>query len=331
MIDTPIGHQEILSSLIKAAEQSKLHQTLLFTGPSGIGKRTVAEYLAYFLLCENIQHGTPCGKCESCHLALVGNHPDLFLFSPAKKEESTVEALRVLLGRLSMKSYRGKAKVVVVDAADEFTLAAANIFLKTLEEPRPDLYFILVAENASRLPITIRSRAQRWEFKALSDDSLLEVLKHCEKKEQLTVRAAEPFIPYADGSMMHLRKCLEVGETFSELQAWVENIVQEKCTESLSFLPAITKDKAHLASVISVLILIVRHNLRHSMMYADSFVHARLAIFLQDLIASQYVLFERHINPLMVLTEIIVRAAGWKAEHSITAEQQTLGERVSRF
>jgi DNA polymerase-3 subunit delta' len=332
MITVPVGHAAHLASLLKSIHRGTLHQGLLFAGPSGIGKRTVANYVAASLLCESSADGRPCQRCESCLLAQVGNHPDLFLFNPALKESSTVEALRQLLARLSLRPYRGRAKVVIIDAADEFSIAAANIFLKTLEEPRPQLFFILVTENPSRLPITIRSRAQRWDFAPLSSEELAQVLAQRKVLGDDAYTVAPELLSLADGSLTHLRLLHTSGDYLSELQGWLDAVMQGHITEALAALPSIVKEKGALPDLVQLMILLVRSKLRSTVLGNADDVHhlsSRLAVLLSDLVVAPYVLFERHMNPLMVLTDVTLRAAGAELERSTTAAEVTLSEQIS--
>jgi DNA polymerase-3 subunit delta' len=332
MITVPVGHTAHVASLLKSVQRGTLHQGLLFAGPSGIGKRTVAHYIAAALLCEAPEHDHPCQRCEGCLLARVGNHPDLFLFNPSLKETSTVEALRQLLSRLSLRPYRGRAKVVVIDAADAFSIAAANIFLKTLEEPRPQLFFILVTENPSRLPITIRSRAQRWDFAPLSSEELAQVLAQRKALGDDAYTVAPELLPLADGSLTHLHLLHTSGEYMSELQGWVDAVVKGSVTEALALLPAMVKEKAVLPDLVQLMILLVRYQLRTAVLghaHDTNHLFSRLALLLSDLLVAPYVLFERHMNPLMVFTDITLRASGAEPHRSTTAAEITLSEQIS--
>jgi DNA polymerase III delta' subunit len=334
MITKPLGHKDQIDSLLSSIKNQKLHQSLLFVGPSGIGKKTIAQYVGAVLLCEAEQSVIPCGKCESCLLNAVRNHPDLFSFSPSIKEESSVEALRNLLSRLSLRPFRGKAKVVIIDAADEFSIAASNIFLKTLEEPRPNLYFILITENPSRLPITIRSRTQRWEFAALSNEDLSLILIDRMSKKDDTYTIDPSVIHYADGSLTHIKLIKEAGSAIDEFLTWIDVIIKGQVTESLSYIPLLVKDKNELPTKLQLLLLLVRFKMRTLVLSNDSsdrYGQARLAFFLSDLITSQHVLFDRNINSLMVLTSIILKATGAEPQLIATAAQESLFETISQF
>jgi len=143
---------------------------LLLDGPRGIGKRTLAMNLAQALLCEApTATGFACGTCPGCGYARAGQHPDLRLVEPITVEDDgtikhldaiPVDHTRALIRWTQVTSHRGRAKVAIVVPAEAMNAAAANALLKTLEEPPPGTYLLLVAHQPARLPATIRSRCR---------------------------------------------------------------------------------------------------------------------------------------------------------------------------
>ena len=144
---------------------------LMLDGPRGIGKRTLALNLARGLLCEAPgADGIACGTCASCHYVAAGQHPDLQLIEPFVIDEDgevkaqdpiLIERIRALIDWVQLTSHRGRAKVAVIVPAEAMNPAAANALLKTLEEPPPSTYLILVAHQPGRVPATLRSRCRR--------------------------------------------------------------------------------------------------------------------------------------------------------------------------
>lgn len=158
--------------------RERFPQALLMTGREGIGKRRLAERVARMLLCENpLPAGEPCGRCSACLWLAGGFHPDLRLVEPERNEnreegdgarkdkkpshEITVAQIRDLADFVAMASHRGGAKVIVVQPAEALNASAANALLKTLEEPPPGTFFLLVSHRLRRLPATILSRCER--------------------------------------------------------------------------------------------------------------------------------------------------------------------------
>jgi len=152
------------------AERRRFPHALLLTGPPGIGKRTLALCVARALLCETPRaDGDACGTCASCRYAAAGQHPDLRLVEPVSVDEEgtvtpqewiQVDAIRGVIDWAQLTSHRGVAKVAVIVPAERMNVAAANALLKTLEEPPPDTYLILVTAAPGRLPATVRSRCR---------------------------------------------------------------------------------------------------------------------------------------------------------------------------
>ncbi len=144
---------------------------LLLDGPRGIGKRALAMNLARSLLCEQPQaSGLACGVCPSCIYVTAGQHPDLRMVEPFAVEDDgsikmldaiPVDAIRSLTRWAQVTSHRGRAKVAVIVPAEAMNAAAANALLKTLEEPPPETFLMLIAHQPGRLPATIRSRCRR--------------------------------------------------------------------------------------------------------------------------------------------------------------------------
>jgi DNA polymerase III subunit delta' len=153
------------------AERERWPHALLLAGPRGIGKRLLALHLAQALLCESPQpSGKACGSCVGCNLVMRGTHPDLRLIEPVTYDDEgnatsvdaiTVEPIRDLIDFALLSSHRGRAKVAVIAPAEALNGAAANALLKTLEEPPPGTYLLLVTNQPGRLPATLVSRCRR--------------------------------------------------------------------------------------------------------------------------------------------------------------------------
>jgi len=146
---------------------------LLIAGPRGVGKHALALHFAQALLCESPRpDGAPCGQCPGCRYAVAGQHPDLLrlelsTFDEASGEWSSVDTIavdrvRALIDFVLLSAHRQRAKVAVIAPAERMHPAAANALLKTLEEPPPGTFVILVSDQPGRLPATIVSRCRRF-------------------------------------------------------------------------------------------------------------------------------------------------------------------------
>jgi DNA polymerase III subunit delta' len=148
-------------TMVKAWEKGVLPHALLVTGLDGVGKYSLADAIARFVLCENKQANQPCGTCRSCLLVAAGSHPDrIELTFEEKSKVIKIAQIRQLSEKLSTKAF-SQYQVAIIHPACQMNLAAANALLKTLEEPTAQVLIILVAHDATRLPATISSRCQR--------------------------------------------------------------------------------------------------------------------------------------------------------------------------
>jgi DNA polymerase-3 subunit delta' len=155
-------------SLDARIRQARLPHALLVAGAAGMGKRDLAQALAARLLCTAPDAaGFACGRCRGCVLSAAGSHPDRVHVTLEARDdgklrsEITVEQIRGLSQHLSMTPQLGGVQVALIDPADAMNVSAANALLKTLEEPSSNTVMILVSDQPSRLPATIRSRCQR--------------------------------------------------------------------------------------------------------------------------------------------------------------------------
>jgi len=167
-------------SLSSALASGRLHHALLFAASAGLGKRMLVEAFAAAALCERRDaQGFACGTCRACMLVAAGSHPDLVRVGLELRDdgrprtEITIDQMRALSQRLSMSSQFGGLQIALVDPADRLNASAANGLLKTLEEPAASTAIVLVADDPSRLPATIRSRCQRVELREPSREEAL--------------------------------------------------------------------------------------------------------------------------------------------------------------
>lgn len=144
-----------------AVAQGRLGHAILLAGPRGAGKSHFAHGIAGYLLCESSAADKPCGECRGCVQRAAGVHPNLRLLIPAEdKRDIAIDDIRALLEGLQLSSHYGGAKVAIIDPADALNASGANALLKTVEEPPPNTYLLLVAERWRALPATLRSRCQ---------------------------------------------------------------------------------------------------------------------------------------------------------------------------
>lgn len=144
---------------------NRMPHAMLFSGIEGTGMADFAGILAGKLLCHSPSAEMPCGDCKSCVLLQSASHPDLYSIAPEETgKQIKVEDIRELIGFIQLSSQYSRYKIAIINPADAMNRNAANALLKTLEEPPPNVLFILVCSQPDRLPVTIRSRCQRVSF-----------------------------------------------------------------------------------------------------------------------------------------------------------------------
>jgi len=157
-----IGHQEAVRALEAQLRAGRLPHALLLVGPPQVGKGTIALRLAQALNCQAPPEARPCIRCEQCRRIDAALHPDVQVVTvePGRKE-IRISQVRELERSLHLKPYEGRTRVAIIDPAEAMNLEAQNAFLKTLEEPPPQVVLVLVAVREMRLLPTVRSRCQR--------------------------------------------------------------------------------------------------------------------------------------------------------------------------
>jgi len=298
-----IGHSTQRDALADLVNQDRLPSSLLFGGAAGIGKKLVALELARQLLCLTDSADTKrvpqggCGDCQACRLIRAGNHPDLRLVE-CDAEGASVDQLRETLDKLSLKPFISKRKVTILNDADEISVVGANILLKSLEEPRPENFFILIATTSSRLPQTVLSRCQRWFFDRLSNESLREIL--------LAKGAGDEelgMIPLADGSCSELESIRSKGDLGDDVRQALDAAWRGDMARIAKAAQDWGADKNNVRQRLTLLRASIRERLLSSR--SNSSAAAVWAHGLQNAIDAEYLVLDRHVNPTLTFLEIL--------------------------
>ena len=216
------GQDAIIKALGNQIVTDKTAHAYLFTGTRGTGKTTVAKIFAKAVNCENIQpDGSPCGECDICRGIADGSLMNVIEIDAASN--NGVDNVRTIIEEIAYRPQTGKKKVYIIDEAHQITREAFNALLKTLEEPPDYSMFILATTEVGRVPITILSRCQRYDFHRMAADTLiLRMRKILSEEGQDAEDKALSFIArQADGSMRDalslLDQCLAFnpGETLT--------------------------------------------------------------------------------------------------------------------
>lgn len=209
------GHADIIRTLLQARLADRVPSTLLFTGPEGVGRRLVAHGWAQALLCEVDPEG--CGECGSCRRVEKNESEGLRIVEP-EKNLIKIEQSREILGFLNLQALT-PYRIILIDGAEALNPQAGNALLKVLEEPPPKTVFILIAPTPRHVLATLRSRAMKVAFHALSDEELRRVQPGA---PDWAVRAAQ-------GRVTKLKKLLagesqeERGLVLEILKWWLED------------------------------------------------------------------------------------------------------------
>jgi DNA polymerase-3 subunit delta' len=273
-------------------EMDRLPHAMLITGEQGIGKRRFAEYLAQFLLCEDEAKTTaPCGMCDGCRWYMAGNHPDYRVLSPEDKESDAseegkpkrksqvigVDDIRDLADFVNLTAHRKGIRVTVVYPAETLNVAAANAFLKTLEEPPSGAMFILVSNHWRRLLPTIRSRCRVFPMATpehvtaaawLAQQQVVNPVLHLAHTGGAPLAALEDataeWLPNRKAFLAHIanpavldvlavaseleKAKLEMSLVVGWLQKWVHDLINIKMTGKLRYYPDWESDLQRLAA-----------------------------------------------------------------------------------
>jgi DNA polymerase-3 subunit gamma/tau len=249
-----VGQEHITKTLVNALKQEKIAHAYLFSGPRGTGKTTAAKILAKALNCEQREGVEPCNHCASCISIDQGSAMEVFEIDAASNRG--IDEMRELRENVKLSAIQGKHKVYIIDEVHMLTTEAFNALLKTLEEPPPQVVFILATTEAQKIPLTILSRVQRFEFHRISvQDIQKRLVEVCiSLSRQVNQSALVVIAQKSEGSLRDalsiMDQCLlqddpigveevylvlgMVGETFSA--QLVEALVSSDYGKSLTFL-----------------------------------------------------------------------------------------------
>jgi len=196
-----VGQEHIAQTLQNAIEGGRLHHAFLFTGTRGVGKTTSARILARTLNCTGGDPLHPCGECPSCKDFASGNPMDVFEIDAASN--TGVDNIRDVIERVQYPPVIGKYKIFIIDEVHMLSTGAFNALLKTLEEPPEHVIFIFATTEVNKVPQTILSRVQRFDFKRLSVEQVRSRLRFICEQENINAsdETLDVFAEKADGSM----------------------------------------------------------------------------------------------------------------------------------
>lgn len=195
------GQEHIVTTLKNQLMADRIGHAYLFCGTRGTGKTTVAKLFAKAVNCEHPVDGSPCGVCKSCQAIAEGSSMNVIEIDAASN--NGVDNIRDIKEQVKYSPTEGKYKVYIIDEVHMLSIGAFNALLKTLEEPPSYVIFILATTESHKIPITILSRCQKYDFRRISIHTIAARLQELMKKEQVEVeeKAIRYIAKVADGSM----------------------------------------------------------------------------------------------------------------------------------
>lgn len=220
-----VGQEHVTRTLQNAIRLNRLAHAYLFSGPRGTGKTSCARILAKALNCESGPTPSPCLKCNLCVRITSGNALNVMEIDAASNRG--IDEVRDLREKIKFTPPEGNVKVYIVDEVHMLTTEASNALLKTLEEPPAHVVFVFATTEAHRIPATLLSRCQRFDFKRITHPHILEVLKAVAEKEKLhtTEQALSLLARASGGSLRDALSLLDQAVTFSGTEFGVEELV----------------------------------------------------------------------------------------------------------
>lgn len=218
------GQDVITKTLKNVIKNNKLSHAYLFSGPRGTGKTSCAKLFAKAINCLNPKDGDACNECENCKSFNENANPDIIEIDAASN--NGVDEIREIKNKVNLVPSMSKYKVYIIDEVHMLSIGAFNALLKTLEEPPEYVIFILATTEPQKIPATIISRCQRFDFKSISPKSMKECLKNIIEKEKITITddALDEIIVNSKGGMRDAISLLDQAYAFCDEKITLNDI-----------------------------------------------------------------------------------------------------------
>lgn len=255
-----VAGQEVITRTLKnAITNNKISHAYLFTGPRGTGKTTIAKILAKIINCENPNELAPCNNCVSCTQINFKQSTDIVEIDAASN--NGVDEIREIRNKVNLVPSVSKYKIYIIDEVHMLTVGAFNALLKTLEEPPGHIIFILATTEPHKIPATILSRCQRFDFKRIAPKKIVERLKYISQVENINITddALYEIARLSEGGMRDSISMLDQVLSYSDESITVEDVHEVNGTLSQEALGEFVNN-IFLGNIIDVLDLIDKYN-----------------------------------------------------------------------
>ncbi|MGJ7913792.1 DNA polymerase III subunit gamma/tau [Neobacillus sp. LXY-1] len=236
-----VGQEHVTKTLQNALLQQKISHAYLFSGPRGTGKTSAAKILAKAINCEQAPVAEPCNECAACRGITSGTIPDVLEFDAASN--SRVEEMRDVLDKVKFAPTSVNYKVYIIDEVHMLSISAFNALLKTLEEPPKHVIFILATTEPHKIPLTIISRCQRFDFRRITAQSIVNRMKLIVEETEIDCdeRALQMIARAAEGGMRDALSLLDQAISYSQDRVTVEDALTVTGSVSQGFLNKMAK------------------------------------------------------------------------------------------
>ena len=303
-----LGHNKLRFTLNSLAANSKLPNALILSGPESIGKYLVAQELTEYLTCLNRPAHTlddsnfgGCKTCRNCSLLASSNYPDLKFIDCQLESDRDINRLRTILNGMLMESFSGSARILLIRDLELFSIAAANLLLKAIEESRGNSFFILTSNNINRIPNTVRSRCQCYNFGMLDPETLTTICSTLINTRDLKSNEFESLDWAISGTVSGALQSIKNKAELEKIKALYDELESGSTTAAFKLANLVHEQKQDSQYLVRAMIELTHQRLTQSHLKSRPW-----ALLLENLQTAERLINERHLNSQYVLANIFI-------------------------